>query len=180
MADNPISDTATDDAPRRTRKDDKDGDYALVGRSVLINRPRQELFAFWRDFQNLPRFMVNIEGIQPTGSNRNVWTIKAPVGQTVQLETETVDVVEGESIGWRSVEGSDIKTEGRVTFADAPGGRGTVVTANIAYTPPAGDVGRLIAKLFAAEPNIQARHELKRFKMLMEAGEIANPIWHRQ
>ena len=169
----------TDDAPPRARKDDKDDDLAYVGRSVLINRPRQELFAFWRDFQNLPRFMVAIESIQPTGADRAVWTIKAPAGQTVHLETETVDVVEGEAIGWRSVEGSDIKTEGRVTFADAPGGRGTVVAADIAYEPPAGDLGRLVAKLFAAEPNIQARHELKRFKMLMEAGEIANPIWHK-
>lgn len=173
------TDTHTDDAPRRTRRDDTEDDLAFVGRSVLINRPRAELFAFWRDFQNLPRFMVNIESIQPTGPDRAVWTIKAPAGQTVQLETEAVGVVEGEAIGWRSVEGSDIKTEGQVTFADAPGGRGTVVTANIAYEPPAGDVGRLVAKLFAAEPNIQARHELKRFKMLMEAGEIATPIWHR-
>ena len=173
------SEPAADDAPLRARRDDKDDDLAYVGRSVLINRPRQELFAFWRDFQNLPRFMVNIESIQSTGADRAVWTIKAPVGQTVEIETETIDVVEDEAIGWRSVEGSDIKTEGRVTFADAPGGRGTVVTANIAYEPPAGDLGRLVAKLFAAEPNIQARHELKRFKMLMEAGEIANPIWHR-
>ena len=173
------TDMQTDDAPIRTRKDDKDDDLAYVGRSVLINRPRQELFTFWRDFQNLPRFMDAIESIQPTGADRAVWTIKAPAGQTVQLETKTIDVVEGEAIGWRSVDGSDIKTEGRVTFADAPGGRGTVVTADIAYEPPAGDLGRLVAKLFAAEPNIQARHELKRFKMLMEAGEIANPIWHR-
>lgn len=173
------NDMQTDDAPLRTRKDDKEDDLAYVGRSVLINRPRDELFAFWRDFQNLPRFMVAIESIQPTGADRATWTIKAPAGQTVQLETQTVDVVEGEAIGWRSVEGSDIKTEGRVTFAHAPGGRGTIVTANIAYEPPAGDLGRLVAKLFAAEPNIQARHELKRFKMLMEAGEIANPIWHR-
>lgn len=173
------TDMQTDDAPLRTRKDDKEDDLAYVGRSVLINRPRGELFAFWRDFQNLPRFMVAIESIRPTGADRATWTIKAPAGQTVQLETQTVDVVEGEAIGWRSVEGSDIKTEGRVTFADAPGGRGTVVTANIAYEPPAGDLGRLVAKLFAAEPNVQARHELKRFKMLMEAGEIANPIWHR-
>lgn len=173
------TDMQTDDAPLRTRKDDKEDDLAYVGRSVLINRPRGELFAFWRDFRNLPRFMVAIESIRPTGADRATWTIKAPAGQTVQLETQTVDVVEGEAIGWRSVEGSDIKTEGRVTFSDAPGGRGTVVTANIAYEPPAGDLGRLVAKLFAAEPNIQARHELKRFKMLMEAGEIANPIWHR-
>ena len=162
-----------DDAPQRAHRDDKDGEFAIVGRSVLINRPRPELFAFWRDFQNLPQFMNAIRSIQPTGRDRAVWTIKAPAGQTVELETEVIDVIENEAISWRSVAGSQIQTEGDVTFADAPAGRGTIVTANIAYVPPAGDLGRLVAKLFAAEPNMQARHELKRFKMLMEAGEIA-------
>ena len=105
--------------------------------------------------------------------------VRAPAGQIVELETEVVDVVENERIAWRSTEASEIKTEGSVTFADAPAGRGTVVTADIAYTPPAGDLGRLVAKLFAAEPNVQARHELKRFKMLMETGEIATSAYHR-
>lgn len=162
-----------DDAPKRAQRDDKDGDLALVGKSVTINRPRSELFAFWRDFTNLPTFMHAIERIEVTGDRRSVWTIKAPAGQHVTLETELVDVVENQSIGWRSVETSQIKTEGVVRFEDAPAERGTIVTAEIAYEPPGGDVGRLFAKLFRAEPNIQARHELKRFKMLMETGEIA-------
>jgi uncharacterized membrane protein len=169
----------TDDAPRRARRNDRDADFAYVGRSVLINRPRQELFAFWRDFQNLPRFMENIESIRPAvGHKHMVWTVKAPAGQTVELETEVTEIVENQSIAWQSTENSDIATKGKVSFADAPAGRGTVVTASIAYDPPAGDLGRLVAKLLAAEPNIQARHELKRFKMLMEAGEIATPINH--
>lgn len=169
----------TDDAPKRTNRDDKDGDLAIVGRSVLINRPRSELFAYWRDFTNLPSFMEAVEKIQMTGEKRSIWTIRAPAGQTVELETEVTDVVDGESIAWRSVEGSQIKTEGRVTFTDAPADRGTVVSADIGYEPPAGDLGRVVAKLFAAEPNIQARHELKRFKMLMETGEIATGAYHR-
>lgn len=166
-------DTAEDDAPLRTRRNDHDGDMAVVGKSVLIGRPRAELFAFWRDFSNLPQFMVALESVTPSGENRTRWRIKAPMGQTVEIETETTEMRENEAIGWRSVEGSDIRTEGHVTFADAPGDRGTVLTASIGYTPPGGDLGRAIAKLFAAEPNVQARHELKRFKMLMEAGEIA-------
>jgi len=169
----------SDDAPLRARRDDKEGKLAHVGRSVTINRPRHELFAFWRDFQNLPTFMENIEKIEFTGHNRARWTIRAPVGTRVELETEIVDVVEDASISWRSTEDSQIRTEGKVTFTDAPGNRGTIVTADIAYTPPGGDIGRAIAKLFMAEPNIQARHELKRFKMLMEAGEISTPINHR-
>ena len=167
-----------DDAPKRAQRDDKDGDLAIVGRSVTINRPRHELYAFWRDFTNLPTFMEAIESIQMTGEQRSVWTIKAPAEQHVTLETELTGVVENQSIGWKSVEGSQIRTAGLVTFADAPAGRGTIVTAEIAYEPPGGDVGRLVAKLFQAEPNIQARHELKRFKMLMEAGEIADASYH--
>ena len=168
-----------DDAPKRAQRDDKDGDLAIVGRSVTINRPRNELFAYWRDFTNLPTFMHAIESIQMTGEKRSVWKVKAPAGQHVTLETELTAVVENKSIGWRSVEGSQIRTAGIVTFAAAPADRGTIVTAEIAYEPPAGDLGRLVAKLFLAEPNIQARHELKRFKMLMEAGEIATGANHK-
>lgn len=172
-------DEKPDDAPTRARRDDKDGDLAIVGRSVLISRPRGELYAYWRDFTNLPTFMHAIESIQMTGNKRSSWTVKAPAGQTVTLETEITVDVEGERIGWHSIEGSQIKTAGMVSFADAPAGRGTIVTAEIAYEPPAGDLGRLIAKLFGVEPNIQARHELKRFKMLMETGEIATGANHK-
>ncbi|HEV7346475.1 MAG TPA: SRPBCC family protein [Devosia sp.] len=170
---------AQDDAPKRAQRDDKEGDLAIVGRSVTIARPRNELFAFWRDFTNLPTFMEAIESIQMTGENRAVWTVRAPAGQQVTMETELAGVVENETIGWHSVGGSQIRTAGMVTFTDAPAGRGTVVSAQIAYEPPAGDIGRLVAKLFMAEPNIQARHELKRFKMLMETGEIATSAYHK-
>jgi uncharacterized membrane protein len=171
---------AQDDAPKSTQRDDKDGDYAIVGKSVLINRPRAELYAFWRDFQNFPRFMTAVESIRAGTGTAMIWTVKAPAGQTVELETELVSDVEGQSLGWQSTENSQIKTKGEVTFEDAPAGRGTIVSAEIAYEPPAGDIGRLVAKLFATEPNIQARHELKRFKMLMETGETAFSPNHRQ
>jgi uncharacterized membrane protein len=169
-----------DDAPLRARRDDHKDGNAVVGRSVLINRPRAELFAFWRNVVNLPRFMHAIESVRMTGGNRSVWRVKAPAGQTVEFETEIVDVVDDSAISWRSVEGSQIKTSGTVRFDDAPAGRGTIVTADITYEPPGGDLGRLVAKLFRAEPNIQARHELKRFKMLMETGEIATGAYRKQ
>lgn len=166
----------TDDAPLRTRRADKgdaDGGLTHVGRTVLINRPRQELFAYWRDFTNLATFMENVESIEMSGPDRARWRIKAPLGQTVEIETEVTESVDGEIIGWRSTADSQIETEGRVTFTDAGGGRGTAVAADIAYRPPGGPIGQTIAKLFMREPDIQARQELKRFKMLMEAGEIA-------
>jgi len=168
-----------DDAPGFTARRGF-GQYEVVGRTVTIRRPRAELFAFWRDFQNLAGFMENLEKVQPTGANgRSVWTIKAPAGQTVDVETEIAREVDNELIAWRSVEGSDIDTEGRVTFEDAPGERGTRVGLIIAYDPPAGAAGKAVAKLLQREPAIQARRDLKRFKMLMETGEIATNAMRR-
>ena len=161
-----------DDAPGRTAKDKDFGGYAVVGHAVTINRPRHELYGFWHDFQNLATFMENVEKVQATGADTAAWTIKAPAGQTVDVETRIIEDRPDELIAWRSVEGSDIDTEGRVRFRDA-GARGTIVEAIIAYKPPAGALGQMIAKLFQREPNIQGRQELKRFKMRMETGEIA-------
>lgn len=161
-----------DDAPAPTRRAGF-GKGRVVQRSVTINKPRAELYAFWRDFANLPTFMENIEKVEPTEGGRAKWTIAAPGGASVEIETEITDDRIGEAIGWRSVEGSDIAAEGRVSFADAPADRGTIVEAEVRYRPPGGEVGRLIAALFQREPAIQARRELKRFKMLMETGEIA-------
>ena len=168
-----------DSAPGRTRRGDF-GAYDVVGKSVTISKPRAELFAFWRDFSNLPTFMENIEKVQPTGDNgRAVWTIKSPGGGTVDVETEIVSEQDDELIAWRSVEGSDIDTEGRVKFRDAAADRGTIVEAIIAYKPPAGPVGKLVAKALRRDPQTQARHDLKRFKMLMETGEIATGKNHK-
>lgn len=162
-----------DDSPAYTMRRDF-GEYEVTGRTVTIAKPRSELFAFFRDFQNLPRFMENLEAVEPTGQEgRNVWKIKAPLGKTVDVETEIAREEQDELIAWRSVEGSDIDTEGRVKFRDAPGDRGTQVQLIVAYKPPAGELGRVVAKLFQREPSVQARHDLKRWKMLMETGEIA-------
>lgn len=170
----------SDDAPKYTAKHLRTGDYAISGRSITINRPRQDLYAYWRDFSNLPTFMENIKCVRSTGDNTTVWTIAAPAGQTVDIETEIVEDRENELISWRSVEGSDIETRGHVRFTDAPAGRGTHVEALVAYKPPGGDLGRWIAKLFQREPKLQGRRELRRFKMLMETGEIATARNRRQ
>lgn len=165
-----------DSAPGRTSlSHNRFGKYAVVGRTVTINKPRAELYAFWRDFSNLPKFMKDVEAVEEDAGGLTHWTVRAPAGRTVELETEIVEDRPDELIAWRSTPASDIDTEGRVTFRDAPGGRGTHVEAIIAYKPPGGELGRIIAKLFQHEPKIQGRRELKRFKMLMETGEVADP-----
>lgn len=146
---------------------------ALVGRTITINRPREEVYAFWRDFRNLARFMENVESVEVSDNRRSHWVVKAPAGKTVEWDSELTEEEEGRLLAWESVEGADIKNTGRIEFRDAPPGRGTEVTATIVYDPPGGDLGKLIAKLFQKEPKIQARRDLRRFKQLMETGEIS-------
>lgn len=173
-----LEDRPVDDAPDRAHKLRQLKRYAVVGRTVTIDAPRSEIYRFWRNFLNLPQFMENVQSVELLSNDRSRWCLAAPAGQTVELISEIVDDRENEHISWRSVEGSDIETHGSVAFREAPDGRGTEVEATIAYKPPAGDIGRLIAKMFQREPAIQSRRELKRLKMLMETGEIATAASH--
>jgi uncharacterized membrane protein len=166
-------DALVSDAPKWTLRDKPKGDKgALIGRSVTINRPRQDVYARWRDFASFPQFMDNVRSIEPAGDKISRWTIEAPAGRTVELLTEIMHDVPGERIAWKSVEGSDITTAGEAMFSDAAPGRGTVVQLVMTYDPPAGAIGKLVAKLFQREPNIQARRDLRRFKQLLETGEV--------
>lgn len=151
------------------------GEYSVVGRSVTIAKPRADLFRQWRDFANLAGFMENLDRVEPDPADpsRNTWFIRAPGGKTYAIKTTIAREIENELIAWRSTPDSEIATEGRVTFHDAPGTRGTRVGLIIAYKPPGGAIGQTIAKLMRRNPELQARHDLKRFKMLMETGEIA-------
>ena len=173
-----------DDAPLSTSKHGDAVDEAvaslvepkgdsLIGRSVTINRPRAELYAYWRDFSNLAAFMDNVERVDVLDKQRSHWCVKAPAGRTVEWYAVVTEEREGEMIAWASTEGADVPNSGRIDFRDAQGDRGTIVTATIVYDPPAGVVGKLIAKMFQREPAIQARRDLRRFKQLMETGEIA-------
>jgi uncharacterized membrane protein len=161
-----------DDAPGRTAARTRFGQHAVTGRTVTIDRPRSEVYAFWRDFKNLEGVMGNVRNIEVAGDITR-WTIRGPAGMDILVETEIVNDRKDEQIAWRSTEFSQVVTEGKISFRDAPGKRGTEVEAIIAYVPPGGRVGQLIAKLFQAEPAIQGRRDLKRLKMLMETGEIA-------
>ena len=146
---------------------------------MTINRPAQELYEFWRRPENLVEVMENIVAIEPLGPDRSRWTVKAPGGNEVSWESVITKDVPGRAIYWQSAEGADIANSGRVEFRPA-GDRGTVVRAVIAYDPPGGTVGQLIAKLFQREPRIQTRRDLHRFKQLMEAGEIATSARNRR
>lgn len=145
----------------------------LVGCTVTINRPRAELFAYWRDLTQLPTFMENVEQVERLDNKRSRWVVKAPAGKTVEWISAITEERDGEVIAWASEDGADVPNSGRIDFRDAQGDRGTIVTATILYDPPAGIIGKVIAKMFQREPAIQARRDLRRFKQLMETGEIA-------
>jgi uncharacterized membrane protein len=144
----------------------------LTGRAVTINRPVAALYAYWRDSKNLATFMENVVSISPIDSRRSHWVVKAPGGKTVEWNSVVTEEIENQVIAWASEAGADVPNRGRIDFRDAFA-RGTVVTATILYDPPAGLIGRAIDKIFQREPAIQARRDLRRFKQLMETGEIA-------
>jgi len=145
----------------------------IIGRTVTINRPREELYRFWRDFRNLPRFMENIERVTVYDEGHSHWVVAAPAGNTVEWDSMITEDVPNERISWASLEGASVRNSGSVDFYDSSNHRGTRVTVTIAYDPPGGALGRMVAKLFQREPKIQARQDLRRFKQLMETGEVA-------
>ena len=186
-----MADAATrpDDAPVGAAKKDAAaqaralfGDAAgdsVVARAVTINKPVAEVFAYFRDFANLPHFMENVVSIDVLDLKCSHWVVKAPAGRTVEWDARVTDEAENQYIAWEAEPGADVPNSGRVEFRDA-GMRGTVVSATITYDPPAGIVGKIIAKMFQREPAIQARRDLRRFKQLLETGEIATPAKNKQ
>lgn len=170
-----------DDAPAVTSRNEEvrataaeSDEGTVVGKTVTIGRPREEVYAFWRDFPNLARIMENIERIDTIDRTRTHWVVKAPAGNSVEWDSVVTDDEPGRLIAWQSVEGADIRSSGRVEFLDAAPGRGTMVRATIAYDAPGGVIGQWIAKLLQREPAVQMRRDLRRLKQFLETGEITS------
>jgi uncharacterized membrane protein len=142
--------------------------------SFAINCAPEQAFQFWRNFENLPRFMRNLESVKVTGDRRSEWAALGRLGMSIRWSAEIVDEKQNEWIVWRSLEGSDIDCRGSVHFRSATGDRGTIVTSAMQCRPPAGAVGKTVAALFAKDPTFMMREDLRRFKALMESGEIPN------
>lgn len=149
-----------------TRSTSHDG--TIVEESVIIDRPPHQIYDFWRDFTNLPRFMDNIESVTKINEVRSHWVIKAPAGTSVEFNSLVTEDVPGRLIAWRSEEGASVPNRGRVEFIETSSGGGTNVRATLSYDPPAGAFGRVVAKLFQREPAVQARQDLDRLKALLE------------
>jgi uncharacterized membrane protein len=143
-----------------------------VRKSVRVNCPPEQAYRFWHDFQNLPRFIRHLESVQLLEGRRSRWIAKGPAGTSVEWEAEVTEDRRNEKIAWKSLENAEVENRGYVLFEPGPGGRGTTVFTEIEYVPPAGALGAWVAKLFGEEPGQQVSDDLRRFKQVMETGEV--------
>jgi uncharacterized membrane protein len=149
------------------------GDRGIhVREAVRIERPVSEVFAFWRQLENLPQVLTHLEQVTELDNGRSHWVARGPADLGVEWDAEIINEVENKVIGWRSLPDSDIVTAGSVNFKTVRGGRETEVSVHLQYAPPAGRAGALLARIFGREPSQTVREDLRRFKQVLEAGEI--------
>ncbi len=153
--------------------DERSEDGRLRARAVVtVNTSVGEAYRQWRDFEKLPEFMAHLESVKSSGDGRSHWVARGPAGSTVEWDAEILEDVVDQHIAWRSVEDADVDNSGSIRFTPAPGDRGTEVAVELEYSPPAGAVGATVAKLFGEEPNQQLRDDLRRFKQVLETGQV--------
>jgi uncharacterized membrane protein len=141
---------------------------------ITINRPPEEVYRFWRSFENLPRFMAHLEAVEVHDQLRSHWKVKGPAGARIEWDAEILEDRPNQLIIWRSLGNADVKNFGAVHFAPAPGGRGTELRVNIQYDAPGGRLGASLAKLFGKEPGQQTKSDLRRLKQVLEVGEVVH------
>ncbi len=144
-----------------------------VDKSITVDKPHDEVFAFWRNLENLPRFMQHLHSVTTLDEKRSHWIVRGPSCKIVEWDAEIINEQPNELIAWRSIPGSDVDCAGSVHFKPAPGGRGTEVLLELQYIPPGGAIGAALAKLMGENPANQIKEDLRRFKQLMETGEIS-------
>ncbi len=173
-----------ENAPERVRQDGS----IRIERTLAVNRPPEDCYRMWRDFEQLPRFMQHLESVEVNGPRRSHWVARGPAGTRVEWDAEITEEKPDELLAWRSVEDADVENSGTVRFLRDGSGRGTYVDVSLQYKPPARGFGAAVAKLFGEEPEIQLAEDLRRFKRLIEAGELpttdgqphgSRPIWYR-
>ena len=140
--------------------------------TTTVTRPPEEVYAFWQQLDRLPTFMAHLDEVRATDARRSHWKASAPFGRTVEWDAETTEDVPGERIAWRSLDGADVPNSGQVRFKPAPGGRGTEVYVLLSYEMPGGALGKAAAKYFGEEPSQQLDDDLRRFKQVLETGEV--------
>jgi uncharacterized membrane protein len=142
-----------------------------VREAIVIERPIEEVYRFWRSFENFPQFMNHLERVVDLGNQHSHWVAKGPAGSSVEWDAEIINEVPNKVIGWKSLPNSDLVTAGSVNFDAMRGGQSTQVTVHLQYAPPGGRLGKFVAQLFGDEPSQAIREDLHRLKRLLESGE---------
>ena len=140
--------------------------------AITVARSPQDVYDYWRGLERLPTFMHHLQSVEWVGEGRTRWTADAPIKKSVSWEAELVEDRPGEVIAWRSLPGADVDNSGSVRFKPAPGDRGTEVRVHLRYAMPGGKAGQLVARLAGEEPHQQVEDDLRRFKQVMETGEV--------
>jgi uncharacterized membrane protein len=143
-----------------------------IKKSVTVNASLEQLYSYWRNLSNLPKLFDNVLSVEVLDPTRSHWTLSVPGGMNLEWDAEITVDRKNEMIGWRSLDGADLDNAGYVRFERATGGRGTVVRVALQYNPPAGKVGAVLSTLLGEKPGSQVQEALRKFKQLMEAGEI--------
>ncbi|MFK7602570.1 SRPBCC family protein [Deinococcus sp. SM5_A1] len=142
----------------------------FVEHSVVIDKPTQAVYDYWRKLENLPQIMSHLESVTELDDKRSRWVAKAPLGTHVEWEAEIVNDKPGQRIGWHSLPGATVDNAGSVQFEELPNG-GTRVHVALSYRPPAGPLGAAVAKLFGEEPSQQIAEDLQKFKAAFESSD---------
>ncbi|MEO8593895.1 MAG: SRPBCC family protein [Candidatus Solibacter sp.] len=140
--------------------------------SITVNQTREELFQFWRKLENLPQVMRHLVSVKALDGGHSHWVAKGPADKQIEWDAEIINEIPNELIGWKSLPGSDVACAGSVHFEDAPGG-GTEIRVELQYSPPAGFLGAYVAKLLGREPEQEIQNDLRRFKRIMEGGDLS-------
>lgn len=141
-------------------------------RSIAVSKSPEECYRFWRSFENLPRFMQSLESVRQLDERRSRWVAKGPLATRLEWTSEVTADRQGEEIAWRTLDDSGAANAGSVKFEAAPAGRGTIVRVSLHYSPLGGALGAGLVRLLGHDPQARIREDLRRFKQVMETGEI--------
>ncbi len=159
-----------------------------VDKAITIERPVSEVYGFWRQLENLPRFMRHVESVTVKDDLHSHWVVKGLGGKKFEWDAETIEQRDNEMISWRSAPGADVDNAGSVWFTPVPNGEGTVVRVELKYVPPGGKTGAVVSKLFRQDADSEISEDLSRLKILLETGKLPEegnedstiPGWRRR
>jgi uncharacterized membrane protein len=140
--------------------------------TTTVTKPPEEVYDFWSRLDRLPLFMAHVDDVQMTGPGMSHWRVSAPFGREVEWDAETTEEVPGSRLSWRSREGADVPNSGEVRFVRAPDGASTEVHVTLTYDAAGGALGKALAKYFGEDPSQQLDDDLRRFKQVLETGQV--------